>query len=394
VRTVADLPVYENFELETLCGIPDWAGISAGQWAAVEPFGSVLVWRYPQAAAALRQPELGAPDVVETSIGAVTGGPGFDWAAQSSTFLNGVEHRRTRAATAPAFSPAAVEGLRPMVAEVATEMVASIPAGEVDLATVSSAYPMAVFGRLLGAEPAQIEAIAPHVTAMTYLFSYGAGEWQDRIDAAVPEMYRLADDLRRCPVGIVDRIEQLDLDDPAKRHLVTQLLIAGWETTGAQIGGLLYAATGTAVRWESFRTHVADGHAAAVVTETARWQPATPGVVRIALSDTVVGDIAVPAGTRVIPAILWASRDPETFDRPDEWDPSRYLGPDPAPAPLTFGGGTHRCVGERLAVMELEELAKALDAVGPADGWELLEEPEWTMKNQPRRPLSLVSRGR
>ena len=62
----------------------------------------------------------------------------------------------------------------------------------------------------------------------------------------------------------------------------------------------------------------------AIIDETLRLQPATPAVMRFADTSTVLGDVEVPAGTRVVPLFMWASRDSSVFTEPDEWRPERY----------------------------------------------------------------------
>jgi hypothetical protein len=49
-----------------------------------------------------------------------------------------------------------------------------------------------------------------------------------------------------------------------------------------------------------------------------------------------------------------ANRDPEVYPDPDRLDLTRFAGPTPAPAHLTFAKGIHFCLGAALARMEVE----------------------------------------
>ncbi|WP_241255690.1 cytochrome P450 [Candidatus Protofrankia californiensis] len=55
-----------------------------------------------------------------------------------------------------------------------------------------------------------------------------------------------------------------------------------------------------------------------------------------------------------------ANRDGEVFEDPDRLDITRYAGPTPAPAHLSFAKGIHFCLGTALARLEAEI---ALDAL-------------------------------
>jgi cytochrome P450 len=77
----------------------------------------------------------------------------------------------------------------------------------------------------------------------------------------------------------------------------------------------------------------------------------------------------IPKGAEVFWSLIAAGRDPEEYPDPHRVVPERWLGAKP-PRMLSFGSGAHRCLGERLALMEAT-LVVAL----------LIREFEWDLAN-------------
>ncbi|NXY84389.1 CP21A hydroxylase, partial [Alcedo cyanopectus] len=93
----------------------------------------------------------------------------------------------------------------------------------------------------------------------------------------------------------------------------------------------------------------------ATVTETLRLRPPAPlALPHCALRNTSVAGIPVPAGSILVPNLLAAHQDPETWHRPEEFLPERFLEPGaPWRALVPFGCGARSCLGEGLARAEL-----------------------------------------
>lgn len=68
-------------------------------------------------------------------------------------------------------------------------------------------------------------------------------------------------------------------------------------------------------------------------------------------------NVTQPTGSMVIPTTYMALRDPEVYDRPDEFDPERYFTGDAevkgAKNYLVFGTGPHYCLGQQYAQLNL-----------------------------------------
>ena len=101
----------------------------------------------------------------------------------------------------------------------------------------------------------------------------------------------------------------------------------------------------------------------AVINETLRLFPPAPITTRnleepyeFRINDSLTETI--PAGTMIFIPIWWVHRSPLNFDRPEEFDPDRFLDPSRADcihrfAHIPFSGGARDCIGRRFAMIEL-----------------------------------------
>jgi cytochrome P450 len=92
------------------------------------------------------------------------------------------------------------------------------------------------------------------------------------------------------------------------------------------------------------------------VHELMRYCPIIFAVPRKAAHDVELAGVTIPAGTIVLANTASANRDPSVYVDPDRLDITR----DDPPAILTFGGGTHYCLGAHLARVELSEALRII----------------------------------
>ena len=89
--------------------------------------------------------------------------------------------------------------------------------------------------------------------------------------------------------------------------------------------------------------------AGAVANETMRLRPVAPIVILEAKIETVVGDLLIPAGTRVAVLTRPAACDPDHFVEPQAFRPQRWLhenaGAHDVSAHIPFGSGPRICPG-------------------------------------------------
>ncbi|WP_232715936.1 cytochrome P450 [Gordonia metallireducens] len=89
-----------------------------------------------------------------------------------------------------------------------------------------------------------------------------------------------------------------------------------------------------------------------IIEELIRLHPAEMSFQRITTADIVIGGVAIPAGSTVRFMIGSANRDPEVFERPDEFDHTRPL----STKHISFSLGPHACAGQMLSRVELETM--------------------------------------
>ncbi len=117
----------------------------------------------------------------------------------------------------------------------------------------------------------------------------------------------------------------------------------------------------------------------AVLRESGRLHPVAPILLRNALADIDLDNgMRIPVGSLVLVAPSVTHRLPGEHREPDLFRPERFLGTDAEQARsalIDFGGGAHRCLGERFARLEMQVLMAHLVRNFEM---ELRGTPEWT----------------
>lgn len=310
---------------------------------------------------------------------------------------------------APLFTRRRIRQLEPVIAQIAARRIAgwaALPPGEpIDLLTDVNRFTFDVvaFG-LLGIAEGEIadglfatfsELDRIESVRLRYLAKRFSGAGQggfrrsaselaierlDRLTTAVADE-RLArteqpDDL----LGAVMATEAFQAYTPERQRIfladqVATMLSAGYVTTGESIFWALYLlarhpAAQQRAREEILQTTSAlIGEApvdappflAAAINEGHRLYPAVWFMGRVPLRDVRIGDIDIPAGTRVICSPYVLHRMPALWPEPEQYRPERFLpGASPPVTPrslIPFGTGMRACLGRGLAQMEMAALA-------------------------------------
>jgi cytochrome P450 len=91
------------------------------------------------------------------------------------------------------------------------------------------------------------------------------------------------------------------------------------------------------------------------VSEVLRLESPVQYFTRVCTRDTVIGDMPLAAGSRVLLCFGSANRDERAWDEPERFDVRRD-----AKNQLAFGHGAHECIGMPLARLEMHALITAL----------------------------------
>jgi cytochrome P450 len=144
--------------------------------------------------------------------------------------------------------------------------------------------------------------------------------------------------------------------------MAVNLLAGGHDTTASQVGCTLF----TLLRHtDAFQLAVDDPELIApIVSETIRFEPSLAGAPRTVVEPVEIGGIERAPGTSVLLTTLTANRDPLVWHHPDEFVPLRFTEDD-TPRLLSFGAGTHYCLGAALARLTLEETVRVVASRHP-----------------------------
>ena len=294
-------------------------------------------------------------------------------------------HTRVRKLLAPAFAPRALRALQTRIEELIDRLLEdAAKRGTIDLiADFAAAIPIQLIGDMLGIPQderyplrgwslAILGALEPVLNQAQFDGGVRAvADFKDYLDDIIARRQRSGDN---DPAEILSKlIAGTDVTSPAtdsermsKLELIHNcifLLNAGHETTTNLIGNGVDLLIRHPAVMADLRSHPETIDTA--VEEFLRMESSNQLGNRRAAKDTVLGGIAMAAGSYVHIAIGAANRDPAQFPDPDHLDirrqPNRHLA---------FGTGIHACAGMSLARMEakvaISRLLRRFNRIEPA----------------------------
>ena len=175
---------------------------------------------------------------------------------------------------------------------------------------------------------------------------------------------------------------------PEMLSIISQLMVAGNETTTKMLGEMMRLLGEHPDQWQALRADPT--RVERVVEEALRLSSPTQGIFRIATTDVELGGIAIPAGSRIVLVYGAANRDEALFGDGDNFDPDR----DRLKEHLAFGKGIHFCLGAALSRLEarvaLEELSRRVVSYRLADSNDFRYIPSFMLRGLMRLELDHI----
>ncbi len=269
------------------------------------------------------------------------------------------DHTRLRRLANKAFTPRAVEQLRPQVVEVVDRLLDDATAGSSTfdvMAAVAEPLPVIVICELLGVPVEDQAQFKPWSSTVSRIIDPDVTPAM--VDAAIPSIMgfvqyfgALIEERRADPRDdllsslIAAEAEGDTLGQQELMAMIILLFIAGHETTTNLSGNGTLALLRTPEQLEALRS---DPELAVSGTEELlRYDPAAQLTVRTATEDLDLHGIPLATGESVVCGLAAGNRDPRAFDDPDSVDLARADNHH-----LAFSGGMHFCLGAPLARLE------------------------------------------
>ncbi|MBO9112492.1 cytochrome P450 [Agrobacterium sp. S2/73] len=286
----------------------------------------------------------------------------FDFVRYSMLFSNNEVHSRRRSPFTRTFAFRMIENLRPQVSQLTETLFQDLK--ELDsfnfVEEFASKLPAVAIAGLLGLPPSDI----PYFTQLVYRVARCLSpSWRDAdlpdIEASAAEfknyVQAVIDDRRSNPrddflssfIRATREAEDLSPDEGLAQLML--IVLAGTDTTKTGLTAL----TGQLLRhrhvWEALLKD--ESLVPAAVEEGLRFEPPVGSYPRLALADIDLEGFILPKGSLLALCTMSALRDEKHFAHPELFDIHRKQ----MHWHMVFGAGAHRCLGEALARLELQE---------------------------------------
>lgn len=327
-------------------------------WLAASDIGYVLT-RYQAIEDILRlDANLKMPGEEILDIMGAHGTGWGDFCGDQMLVASGERHARLRGSVGKAFGPGSVKRLRPLMRETVLGILDEwAPLGKFDFTDFAAQFPVRVMFALLGTSTERLAEIIKYLEIHGESFNLEV-ENMPIIEDGYQRLWQFVSSLieeRGKNPGdgdlldtMIEANQQGQISDKELRQLLILMFAAGYDTTKNLLILLMRSLLDNPQVYQ--RTGEDFAYAKRVVKEQLRF--ATPSnTMRIVNRDFEYRGVIIPEGTMLVFPLTLSGRDPEVFGAPDTFDPER---PEKSPS-QAFGRGMHICLGQFLAVANLEE---------------------------------------
>jgi cytochrome P450 len=300
-------------------------------------------------------------------------GPIYDFIAQVMLFANGDVHQRRRQPVARTFAFKLMEAMRPKAAAVAAEIIAEhLGKGPFDyLKDFAAQIPARIIADILGIPRKDLPVFLKWVSDTAEAIGFVDVSRRADIEKSLTEFNAYVDkllaDRRANPRGdflsdyVAATAASGDMTEGEIRAQVVGLILAGSDTTRNSMCMTLSELLQHPEQWKALCADP-DGLKKKASEEGLRYQPVVSGIPRVTTKDMEIEGYLIPAGAVIAVSILSVLRDPAVYADPESFNIHRT---DQQRWHLAFGAGAHRCAGEALARVELEETLATIARLAP-----------------------------
>src|SRR6201984_2964595 len=297
--------------------------------------------------------------------------PGYDW--PSFIAMDQPRHSAQRKTVQPMFTPGHLDELAILIRKRTCKVLDSLPRNEtfnfVDLVSIELTTQMLAtlfdfpfeerrkltrWSDVSTALPkgGVVESAEQRRAEMDECAAYFTRLWNERVNA----------EPRNDLISMMAHSEATRYMEPDNlMGNIVLLIVGGNDTTRNTMSGSVLALNEHPDQYRKLRENPA--LIDSMVPEVIRWQTPLAHMRRTALVDTEVGGKTIRKGDRVVMWYVSGNRDEEVIERPNEFIIDRAR----PRIHLSFGFGIHRCVGMRLAELQLrivwEEILRRFERI-------------------------------
>ena len=308
---------------------------------------------------------------------------------------NGEDHKHRRGAFARVFAHPVLRQKRNQVRVVANRVIADLPRGTPFdfLALCASRLPAEMIAEVLGLKTKDSVWFAQHVYSLSncLMVPYVG---HDDIEASANALYDFAaatlEDRRKAPQDdlismlVTDESDRA-LEDEELIYQIMGLILGGSDTTRSGFNMIVARLLSDRSLWDEVK---ADRNLIpSAIDEALRLEPPVAGVARYNVAPVEVAGVTLAAGQLVGLSTMSAMRDETKVSNPEVFDLHRK---DRQLPHVVFGAGAHRCLGEMLARLEMEEGLTAL--LDGAPDIEMIEAPKMVGVLGLRKSTPMIAR--